>query len=36
MRAKAPRSGTGNKWDQDGLITLDMFKEAGINFDPVP
>lgn len=33
--AKAPVSGTGLKWDKDGLITLDMLQEAGITFDPV-
>jgi dCMP deaminase len=32
--AKAPRSGTGTKWDEDGLITLDVFSEAKIEFDP--
>jgi dCMP deaminase len=33
--AAAPRSGTGIKWDRDGLITLEMFREAGITFDPI-
>ena len=33
--AKAPRSGTDRKWDKDGFIALDMFKEAKIVFDPV-
>jgi dCMP deaminase len=33
--ATAPRSGTCIKWDKDGLISLDMFKEANITFVPV-
>jgi dCMP deaminase len=33
--ANAPRSDTDIKWDKDGLITLVMFREAGIAFDPV-
>ncbi len=32
---KKPHTGTGIKWDEDGLITLDMFSAAGITFDPV-
>ena len=31
----APHAGTCVKWDKDGLIALDMFKEAKITFDPV-
>jgi dCMP deaminase len=30
-----PQAGTCVKWDKDGLIALDMFKEAKITFDPV-
>jgi dCMP deaminase len=33
--AKAPRSGTGIKWDVDGLIALGMFSEAAIAFEPI-
>jgi dCMP deaminase len=33
--AKAPCPDTDIKWDKDGLITLDMFREAGIDFEPV-
>jgi len=33
--AKAPCPDTGVKWDKDGLITLDMFQEVGIDFEPV-
>jgi dCMP deaminase len=33
--AKAPRCGTGIKWDELGFISLDMFREAGVTFDPV-
>jgi len=29
------QAGTCVKWDKDGLIALDMFKEAKITFDPV-
>jgi len=33
--AKTPRHNTGIKWDEDGLIALDMFAEAKIDFDPI-
>jgi dCMP deaminase len=33
--AIAPRCSTGVKWDELGLISLEMFAEAGITFDLV-
>jgi dCMP deaminase len=33
--AKAPCPDTGVKWDKDGLISVDMFREAGIAFERV-
>jgi dCMP deaminase len=33
--AKAPLPGSDLKWDKDGLIALEMFNEAGIDFEPV-
>jgi dCMP deaminase len=33
--AKAPRCGTGAKWDEDGQIALGMLAEAKIDFDPI-
>jgi dCMP deaminase len=31
--AKEPCPSTGIKWDKDGLIALDMFREVGIEFE---
>jgi dCMP deaminase len=33
--ATAPCPDNPEKWHQDGLISLDMFKEAGIEFDSI-
>ena len=33
--AKAPRPDTGIKWDEVGLISLEMFAEAELIFEPV-
>ncbi|HJU15367.1 MAG TPA: deaminase [Stellaceae bacterium] len=33
--AKVPCPGADTKWDKDSFITLDMFQEAGITFEPI-